>query len=96
MYVHSYIGCFEQVVTVNAVCLTTKARRISDHPCSSCVHDLALGMWARLQDRLVKEPDDEWVMIDASHIKVHPHASGAQGGNQEMGITKGGSTVRSI
>lgn len=29
-------------------------------------------------------------MIDASHIKVHPHASGARGGNQDMGVTKGG------
>jgi transposase len=48
------------------------------------------GIWARLQERLIKEPDYEWLMIDASHIKVHPHASGAQGGNQDMGITKGG------
>ncbi len=29
-------------------------------------------------------------MIDASHIKVHPHASGVRGGNQDMGVTKGG------
>ena len=29
-------------------------------------------------------------MIDASHCKVHPHAAGAQGGNQEMSRTKGG------
>jgi hypothetical protein len=29
-------------------------------------------------------------MIDASHIKVHPHATGAVGGNQDMGLTKGG------
>ncbi len=28
-------------------------------------------------------------MIDASHIKVHPHAAGAEGGNQDMGRTKG-------
>ena len=28
---------------------------------------------------LVKEPDMEWLMIDASHSKVHPHASGAKG-----------------
>lgn len=42
------------------------------------------------RSRLIKEPDYEWLMIDASHIKVHPHASGAQGGNQDMGITKGG------
>jgi transposase len=33
-----------------------------------------------------------WILrtIDASHIKVHPHASGAKGGNQEMSRTKGG------
>ncbi|WP_108651218.1 IS5 family transposase [Dongshaea marina] len=48
------------------------------------------GVWARLQERLIHEPDFEWLMIDASHIKVHPDASGAQGGNQDMGITKGG------
>ncbi len=30
-------------------------------------------------------------MIDASHVKVHPHAAGAKGGNQEMSRTKGGS-----
>lgn len=28
-------------------------------------------------------------MIDASHIKVHPHSAGAKGGNQDMGRTKG-------
>ncbi|ETZ07114.1 hypothetical protein P618_200703 [Holospora obtusa F1] len=28
-------------------------------------------------------------MIDASHIKVHPHAAGAKGGNQEMSRSKG-------
>ena len=25
------------------------------------------------------EPDDEWLMMDASHVTVHPHASGAKG-----------------
>jgi transposase len=28
-------------------------------------------------------------MIDASHIKVHPHAAGARGGNQDMARTRG-------
>ena len=37
------------------------------------------------------EPDDEWLMMDASHVKVHPHASGAKGGNQDMARTKGDS-----
>jgi len=40
------------------------------------------------------DPDFEWLMIDASHIKVHPHGTGAVGGNQDMGKTKGGSTPK--
>jgi hypothetical protein len=39
---------------------------------------------------LIIDPDYEWLMIDATHIKVHPHASGAVGGNQDMSRTKGG------
>lgn len=50
------------------------------------------GVWEALLERLIDEPDYEWLMIDASHIKVHPHAAGAKGGNQAMGRTKGGST----
>ena len=50
------------------------------------------GIWEGLLEQLMEEPDYEWLMIDASHVKVHPHAAGAQGGNQAMGRTKGGST----
>jgi len=50
------------------------------------------GTWEALLERLIDEPDFEWLMIDASHIKVHAHGTGARGGNQEMGRTKGGST----
>lgn len=53
-------------------------------------------IWEKLLEKFVHEPDFEWLMIDASHIKVHPHASGAEGGNQDMGRTKGGSTPRYI
>lgn len=49
------------------------------------------GIWESLLEQLVVEPDFEWLMIDASHIKVHPSAAGAKGGNQDMGRTKGGS-----
>jgi hypothetical protein len=42
------------------------------------------GIWEKLLEQLVEDPDYEWLMIDASHIKVHPHAAGAKGGNQEM------------
>ena len=54
------------------------------------------GVWARLLELLIDEPDFEWLMIDASHIKVHPHAAGAVGGNQDMSRTKGGSTPKYI
>ena len=50
------------------------------------------GAWETLLEQLIDEPDYEWLMIDASHIKVHPHAAGARGGNQAMSLTKGGST----
>ncbi len=50
------------------------------------------GAWEALLEQLIDEPDYEWLMIDASHIKVHPHAAGARGGNQAMSLTKGGST----
>lgn len=60
------------------------------------------GIWESLLEQLVTEPDYEWLMIDtlkgtsASHIKVHLHAAGTKGGNQDMGVTKGGSTARYI
>jgi len=50
------------------------------------------GIWEMFLEHLVEEPDFEWLMIDASHIKVHPHAAGSKGGNQAMSRTKGGST----
>jgi len=53
-------------------------------------------IWERILEALIDEPDFEWLMIDASHIKVHPHAAGAVGGNQDMERTKGGSTQRYI
>ena len=50
------------------------------------------GVWEALLEVLIDEPDFEWLMIDASHCKAHPHAAGARGGNQGLGRTKGGST----
>ena len=54
------------------------------------------GLWERLLDVLIVEPDYEWLLVDASHAKVHPHAAGARGGSAAMGRTKGGSTARYI
>jgi len=53
-------------------------------------------IWEKLLETLIDDPDFEWLIIDASHIKVHPHAAGARGGNQDMARTKGGSTQRYI
>ena len=49
------------------------------------------GVWEKMLEALIDAPDYEWLMIDASHVKVHPHAAGAVEGNQDMGRTKGGS-----
>jgi transposase len=54
------------------------------------------GVWESILEQLIDEPDFEWLMIDASHVKVHPHATGAVGGNQDMERTKGASTVKYI
>ena len=50
------------------------------------------GAWERLLEILMDEPDDEWLMMDARHCKVHPQAAGATGGHQSMSPTKGGAT----
>ena len=54
------------------------------------------GIWEALLEKLIDEPDFEWLMIDASQVKVHPHAAGAKGGNQDMSRTKGGSIQKYI
>jgi transposase len=50
--------------------------------------------WKRLWELLVDVFDIQWLMIDASHVKVHQHATGAVGGNEGMRLTKGGLTPR--
>ena len=52
------------------------------------------GLWENLLAQVIDEPDFEWIMINSSHIKVHPHASGAIGGNQDTSRTKGGLTQK--
>ncbi len=54
------------------------------------------GVWERRLELKIDEPDDEWLMIDASHATVHPHAAGATGGNPAMSRTTGGSIPSSI
>ena len=50
------------------------------------------GTWEHVLANLMDMPDFEWLMIDSTYCKVHAHAAGAKGGNQDMGRTKGGST----
>lgn len=52
------------------------------------------GVWERLLEVVIDQPDYEWLMIDALHCKVYPHAAGAVGGNQDMSRTKGVSSGR--
>ena len=35
------------------------------------------GAWEDILNEMIEEPDFEWLMIDASHVKVHQHAAGA-------------------
>ncbi len=55
-----------------------------------------MGVWEKLLEVLIDGPDYQWLMIDASHCKVHPHAAGARGGNQDRSRTKGGLTPGDI
>ena len=40
---------------------------------------LRRGVWERLLDSVIDDPDFEWLMIDASYIKAHPRSTGARG-----------------
>ncbi len=44
--------------------------------------------------QIIDKPNFEWIMIDGSHINIHPHAAGTVGDNQDMSRTKGGLTPR--
>lgn len=76
-YAHEHRGGTYRRVTANGVLVYQRFRRWRDK-----------GIWEHLLEILVDEPDFEWLMIDASHCKVHPHAVRAKGGNQDMSRTK--------
>lgn len=54
------------------------------------------GIWEKLFHLFMDDPDFEWPVIDASHVKLHQHGAGARGGNEAAGRTKGGSTQKFI
>jgi transposase len=47
----------------------------------------AKGIWEKLLEIFIKDPDYEWLMIDATFTKCHVHAAGAKGGNQKMAVS---------
>ena len=47
------------------------------------------GVFGKNSLRCSFEPDYEWLMIDASHCKVYPHAAGVVGGNQTINNSSG-------
>jgi transposase len=46
------------------------------------------GLWKRLLETFVTDPDFEWLFIDAIHVKPHAHGTGTKGGTREVGCTK--------
>ena len=38
------------------------------------------GVWERIFKMLSDDPDLEYVLLDATHIRVHQHGTGAKGG----------------
>ena len=53
------------------------------------------GIWRRLLNALVIEPDLEWIFMDGSYVKAHQHSAGAAGGNPEsVGISRAGRTSK--
>ncbi len=47
------------------------------------------GVWEKLLEILINEPDFEWLMIDASHIKVHHNGMGQKAAARIWGAQKG-------
>jgi len=40
------------------------------------------GIWKEILEQLIDDPDYKWLIIDANHIKAHPHAARAIDSNQ--------------
>ena len=49
-------------------------------PSAAIVVGVIVAFRRDILDVLMDNPDYEWLMIDASYIKLHPHAAGAKGG----------------
>ena len=55
----------------------------------------AKGIWRKVLDFLVDDPDLEWGFIDGSYVRAHQHSAGASGGGcQAVGPSRGGNTSK--
>jgi len=55
------------------------------------------GIWEKLMDFCIQDPDLEWVMLDATVVRAHPCAAGYKRDSQEkeaLGRSKGGFTCK--
>ena len=46
------------------------------------------GIWDKILKSVMDGPDLSSIMINATYVKCHMHASGARGGNQGMAVSK--------
>ena len=76
--------------------VTVTAVEVRNDHLGAALIDLTGPSLLAAMSQIIEAPDFEWLMIDASHCKVHPHAAGARGGNLAMSRSKGGSTARYI
>lgn len=51
------------------------------------------GIWEKILEALIVEPDFEWHIIDASHCKVHPQNAGLSQGCGQYGLVSLTSTL---
>ena len=42
------------------------------------------GVWERVFQALARDADNEYVMIDSTIVRAHPHSSGAKGGLRKL------------
>ena len=51
------------------------------------------GVFDRIFEALSDEADFEYVIVDGTIVRVHQHGSGARGGTQAIGRSRGGLTI---
>ena len=55
----------------------------------------AKGIWRKVLNFLVDDPDLEWGFMDGSYVRAHQHSAGASGGGcQAIGFSRGGNTSK--